>query len=422
VRETFGRKLSLMTGSKDFDFIIAGAGAAGLSLAYRLPKEARVLLIDRDAKTQNDRTWCFWEAGDGPFEAAVYRRWDNIYVHGDGLSERFKIAPYQYKMLRGLDFYNFMHEWLKGQSQITVLRGNLERLESDETGATAWVDGKAFHADWAFNSALRPEVPTTGYYHLLQHFKGWIIRSPEAVFDTTAATFMDFRTPQAQDTRFVYVLPLDAHTALVEYTLFSPALLSDDAYDTGLREYIKTHLHLTTYEILETEFGIIPMTDAPFPRLHSPRVINTGIAGGRAKASTGYTFQRLQRQADAIVKSLLETGSPLYPVPAFNRHDLMDSIYLSVLLNHREPGSRFFTELFRRNDAVQVLKFLDESSTLLEDFQLMSSVNIPVFTRAALEVIGSRVSGFTGGINFKVKGRTGTSPVPTAEGRREGDG
>jgi lycopene beta-cyclase len=421
VRESLRRKLSSVAGSTDFDFIIAGAGAAGLSLAYRLPKSAKVLLIDRDAKTRNDRTWCFWEAGNGPFEAAVHRRWDNIYVHGDNLSERFNIAPYQYKMLRGLDFYNFMHKWLEGQSQITVLRGNLERLESDHSGATALVDGEAFRADWAFNSALRPELPTTGYYHLLQHFKGWTIRSSTPIFDTTAATFMDFRTPQAQDTRFVYVLPLDAHTALVEYTLFSPALLPDAEYDAGLREYIRNHLHLETFEILETEFGIIPMTDAPFPRLHSPRVLNTGIAGGRAKASTGYTFQRLQRQADAIVKALLETGSPLYPVPAFNRHDLMDSIYLNVLLNRREPGSRFFTELFRRNDAVSVLKFLDESSTLLEDLRLMSSVNIPVFTRAALEVIGSRVKGvFTDGI--KVKGRTGTSPVPTPERRSEGDG
>ncbi len=413
-----------MPGEKDYDFIIAGAGMAGLSLAYRLPKEARVLLIDRDDAARMERTWCFWERGDGPFEMAIYRQWDSIYVHGTGLSERFEIAPYRYKMLRGQDFYSFMNRWLVTQPQIHFQRGNLERLDGSGDGATAWVDGEAYRAPWIFNSALRPATQSTKFHSLLQHFKGWMVRTSSDAFDASTATFMDFRTPQTNDTRFVYVLPLDAQTALVEFTVFSPALLDEADYDAGLRGYIRDHLHLTDYAILETEFGVIPMTDAPFPRLHAPRVMNIGIAGGRAKASTGYTFQRVQRQADAIVKSLLETGSPLYPVPTFNRHDLMDSIYLNVLLNHREPGSRFFTELFRHNNAVSVLKFLDEGSTLLEDLRLMSSVNIPVFTRAALEVIG--FLGFTGRGRGRVKGRAGTSPaptpVPTPEGRSGKDG
>ena len=376
----------------EYDFIIAGAGMAGLSLAYRLPKSARVLLIDRDDASRLERTWCFWEASAGPFESAIHHRWNDIFVHGDGLSERYKIAPYTYKMLRGRDFYAFMQDWLEGQPQITVQRGNLQRLEGGPDGATAWVDGAAFRAPWIFNSALRPVQPQTGFHHLLQHFKGWVIRAPSAVFDEAAATFMDFRTAQQPvGTRFVYVMPFDAHTALVEYTVFSPALLSDLEYDAGLREYIRNHLGLEQFQILEVEAGVIPMTDAPFPRFHAPRVLNIGIAGGRAKASTGYTFQRAQRQAESIAKSLLETGRPDAAHAGFNRHDWMDSVYLNVLLNEREAGSRFFTDLFKRNDAVQVLKFLDEGSSVLEDLRLMTTVNIPAFTAAALEVIGSQV-------------------------------
>ena len=201
----------------EFDFIIAGAGMAGLSLAYRLPKSARVLLIDRDDPARLERTWCFWEASAGPFESAIHHRWTDIFVHGNGLSERYKIAPYTYKMLRGRDFYAFMDRWLEGQPQITVQRGNLQRLEGGPDGATAWVDGAAFHAPWIFNSALRPAQNETGFHSLLQHFKGWVIRSPTAVFDATAATFMDFRTAQEPTgTRFVYVMPFDTHTALVE--------------------------------------------------------------------------------------------------------------------------------------------------------------------------------------------------------------
>ncbi|NJK45611.1 MAG: lycopene cyclase, partial [Pleurocapsa sp. SU_196_0] len=193
-----------------FDFIIAGGGMAGLSLAYHLPPDATVLLIDRERKTRNDRTWCFWEIGDSPYEAAIHRHWDHIWVHGPGLSERFDITPYRYKMLRGADFYGHVNTWLETQSpRITVKYGALERLESSSSGATAWVDGAAFHASWAFNSAFVPDVPKTGFHHLLQHFRGWVIRTSEPRFDPSAATFMDFRTPQHGDVRFVYVLPLD---------------------------------------------------------------------------------------------------------------------------------------------------------------------------------------------------------------------
>jgi thioredoxin reductase len=51
---------------KQFDFIIAGGGLAGLSLAYYLSQSslenAKILIIDQSEKKENDKTWCFWEA------------------------------------------------------------------------------------------------------------------------------------------------------------------------------------------------------------------------------------------------------------------------------------------------------------------------------------------------------------------------
>ena len=47
-----------------YNFILAGGGAAGLSLAVQLAssplKDQSILIIDRDRKQANDRTWCFW--------------------------------------------------------------------------------------------------------------------------------------------------------------------------------------------------------------------------------------------------------------------------------------------------------------------------------------------------------------------------
>jgi lycopene beta-cyclase len=47
-----------------YNYIIAGAGAAGLSLFMRLLQapalqQQSVLIIDQQTKNSNDRTWCF---------------------------------------------------------------------------------------------------------------------------------------------------------------------------------------------------------------------------------------------------------------------------------------------------------------------------------------------------------------------------
>ncbi|NDA64318.1 MAG: lycopene cyclase, partial [Chitinophagia bacterium] len=65
-------------------------------------------------------------------------------------------------------------------------------------------------------------VPTGAHiksksYHLLQHFKGWMIETSEDCFDPDKATFMDFRVSQQSGTTFVYVLPVTNRRALVEY-------------------------------------------------------------------------------------------------------------------------------------------------------------------------------------------------------------
>jgi lycopene beta-cyclase len=128
----------------------------------------------------------------------------------------------------------------------------------------------------------------------------------------------------------------------------------------------------------------------PFQRRPSPHVMNIGTAGGMTKASTGYTFQRIQAQSRRIVASLQATGQPFYPEPRVNRHGLMDSVLLNVLDTRRERGKVFFEQLFTRNDPQQVLRFLDEETTLLEDMAMMVTVNIPAFVASSLDVAGRR--------------------------------
>jgi lycopene beta-cyclase len=297
-------------------------------------------------------------------------------------------------MIRGIDFYAFMSDWLKSQPNITQVYGTVDGVEDTSDGVAVDVEGRRYEGAWAFNSIqfTSPAQQPSKYHYLLQHFLGWVIQTPEAKFDPRQATLMDFRIPQAGETRFVYVLPFDPHTALVEFTVFSGKLLERGEYKRELETYITNQLQITEYEEQHEEFGVIPMTDAPFPEPAGARVINIGTAGGRTKPSTGYTFRRIQRHSAQIAQALKDTGAPFFPTPLPSRRfELFDSTLLNVLDKGRDAGKQVFTDMFSRNPPQRVFKFLDEDTTLAEDLQIMSSVNLPAFSLATAEAIFRRM-------------------------------
>ncbi|MFC4452922.1 lycopene cyclase family protein [Deinococcus sonorensis] len=373
-----------------YDDIILGGGAAGLSLLYHLRRaglgERRVLLIDRGDGAGLERTWCYWERGDGPYEAALSRTWSHVWLNDEQQLRRLDIRPYRYKLLEGGAFGAWLAPWLDHQPHLTRLSGEVQRVETVPGGVCVWVDGQPHHGRWAYNSLGGVPAPQPGYHHLLQHFRGWEIETPHAAFDAGAATFMDFRVPQGGpgDLRFVYVLPRDSRRALVEYTAFSPELLPVADYDAGIRHHLDAVLGLSSYTVHRTEQGVIPMTDQPFP-VRRGRIIQIGTAGGMSKPSTGYTFQRIQRHSRQLAGQLARRGHPLLPPGGSRRHAWMDSVMLRALATGQE-GPAFFGSLFDRNPAERVLRFLDESSRLSQDLALMLTVNVPRFVRLGLEV------------------------------------
>jgi hypothetical protein len=81
-----------------YDYIIAGAGCAGLSLAYHISKSSlqnkSILLIDKASKTENDRTWCFWEKEPNLFENIVYRKWRKVDFYGADFADSLDLGKY----------------------------------------------------------------------------------------------------------------------------------------------------------------------------------------------------------------------------------------------------------------------------------------------------------------------------------------
>lgn len=195
-------------------------------------------------------------------------------------------------MIRGIDFYDFMKNYMSSKPQVTWVQEEITKIEDSGHVKTK---ENTYQGDLIFDSTFEPEMLTnSNSTTLLQHFHGKIITTAKAHFDPNACTYMDFRMAQHGDCRFGYVLPFTERKALVEYTIFNQKLLSDNAYDKGLDDYIE-RLGIDAYETHEIERGVIPMSDYPFQLQNSERVYCIGIKGGFVKASTGYSFLRAQK-------------------------------------------------------------------------------------------------------------------------------
>lgn len=378
---------------KKYDYIIAGAGCAGLSLAYHLSKTClankSILLIDKTPKTHNDRTWCFWEKIQNPFESLVYRQWQVVDFYGTDFQAALDLGEYRYKMIRGIDFYQFVHHHLQAYQNIEFVYGNITDVSDRLTSAAVTAEGKTYQADYVFNSlySWENQPKKAGIHYLLQHFKGWEIQTETDFFDPRKATLMDFRIDQQGETRFFYVLPLDKRRALIEFTVFSADLLPAPYYEVEIREYVKKYLQLPAYTVVHEEFGVIPMTDHPFPANTGKHILHIGTAGGQTKASTGYTFLHIQQQTQAIAEALARTGKPYTTNSSAGRYSLYDSMLLNIMAKHRYPVKDIFTLLFRKNKASTILKFLDEQTTFAEDLKIMSTTPYLPFLASLSDVL-----------------------------------
>lgn len=358
----------------DFDFIIAGGGLAGLSLACHLAhsplRGRRVLVVEREGRTRADRTWCYWSRAPGLFDRVATRTWRQLRVSAPGYDAVVELGSYAYHMLRGLDFYEFAQHTLARTPHMTWLRGEVQAIESSATGARVTVDGRDFHGRWVFDS--RPPAPAAAPLHM--RFRGWEVAAPGPAFDPGVATFLDFRTAHREDVRFFYVLPLDARRALVEYTAFTRARLGRAEAEAALREYLARAWGVRDYDVTREEAGSLPLlAEAPARQL-GPRVMAIGVRGGRLKPTTGFAFERIQADSAAIVRSLLANGRPWDGPATPARFGYYDRLMLGVMAGHGAEIAAIFGALFRRNPAERVLAFLDEQTAPLQEAALIATL------------------------------------------------
>jgi len=372
---------------KRTDYIILGAGASGLMLAYRMSQDnffvdKSILIIDKEKDKGNDRTWCYWEDGKGEWDKLLAKSWSRIFFGSESYTSTIDISPFNYKMIRSESFYNALWNTLNLKSNITFVKATVESFAELENSVQINTDAGTYITSKLFNSIADSNVYETQkkYPVLQQHFAGWFVETQEDMFDDSMATFMDFNIDQKGNTRFMYVLPINKKTALFEYTLFSKTLLQSIEYEIAIKDYLNDK-NINNYKLIEKEKGSIPMTSFNFSKLNTKHILNIGTAGGWTKASTGYTFKNSSKKTKELV-AFLKKEDDLSKFAKKTKYGFYDLIFLDVLADHNDEGAALFSSMFKKAKIKTIFRFLDEESSLLEDLKIILSVPSRRFIQA----------------------------------------
>lgn len=379
--------------SGDADLLIVGAGCAGLSLAYQLVESGaldgrRLLLIDPRREYRRDRTWCFWNVVEHPFEDLVTHEWARWRVRDGGPWVERSADGLRYQHLPSDAFYRRAIDRLAEEPSVE-LRLGVRAGEIVETrhGVEVETDGGTVRAPVVFDSRPPPRraIAEPGREVVfLQHFEGWTIEAGEPVFSPAIATLMDFAVPQEHGVHFFYVLPYSPTGALVEATWFGTHVPGDEVYERALARYLHETLSLGSYEILGSERGVIPMSSEPMPVRTSERVYRIGLAGGMAKPSTGYAFQAIQTFSAEMAQRLGRDALPEAPEARPWRSRFQDRVFLSYLARYKQSVPSTLVGLFDRVRPRLLADFLSDRASARGSLEVMAEMPFGPMTSEVL--------------------------------------
>ena len=261
---------------KEFDYVIKGAGCAGLSLAYELNQNQKLekktlAIVEPRQIYDRDKTWSFWKTINHNFDDCVIKNWSNFTVNIKGKMHHLKCDDTPYQTVNSGIFYKKIISNLKSNSNISFFK-DINEINTERS--------------LIFNS-----VPNKGEFKdkLWQHFFGVEIETPKDTFDDKIFNLMDFDCDQRNSVHFYYTLPFSKNKALIETTWLS-SLNNENImdYENQIKEYLEKKLKIKDYKIIFKEKGAIPL----FKQINSTKnnEINIGTAGGMTRLSTGYTF------------------------------------------------------------------------------------------------------------------------------------
>ncbi len=353
---------------------------AGLQLAHAFCADGSfssksIAIIEPRKLNTNDKRWSYWEKGVGKWDNLVSSKWSSgrfVSRYGD---IKLKMGGYIYKSVQSLDFYNHITEFFKAFPNVHFINGKVSEVNTEINAV--YTASSSFQADYIFDSRPPSQFGKSianGTSNLIhQHFKGWVIKTDEAIFNTHEFTMMDFTAKFIDTCSFMYILPYSTNEGLIEMTFFTPKIDFDGEYDQLLKKYISDTLKIDNFEVIEVEEGNIPMTDFPFQHYNNDHYLRIGTGGGWVKGSTGYSFKRCEKFVEKIIGNL-KNGERLDKNLYKSRFLWYDKIFLRVLKNYNHLGEKVFYKLYSKNPHPLIFNFLDEETHPSEELKIMGSL------------------------------------------------
>jgi len=354
---------------REFDYIIIGAGCAGLSLAYELNLHKKLdnktlAIIEPREEYSRDKTWSFWKVIDHNFDDCVKKTWKNFSINIPKKTKHLECISYPYQSIDSGLFYEKINNKLKENKNIFFFK-DLNEINSKNS--------------FIFNSVVSIKKD---HHSLWQHFCGIEIEAQDDFFDDQIFNLMDFDCEQRESVHFFYTLPYSKTKALVETTWLSKMNnTSQMDYDNQLKDYIEKHLNLKNYKIIYKETGAIPLF---YPSYEIEKnKINIGTAGGMTRLSTGYTFLNIQEHSKFISENI-ENILKIKKFEISKKYQFLDNIFLRVLSKNPEMMPDIFFKMFKSSPKT-VIKFLSNKSNFLEDLSIILKMPKWTFIKALFD-------------------------------------
>ena len=356
---------------KEFNYIIIGGGCAGLSLAYELEINNKLInktlaIIEPRDEYKRDKTWSFWKTFNHNFDDCVIKNWNNFSINTDSNSQELRSKKFPYQSIDSGLFYRKINNKL-------ALNKNIEFYKN--------INEISVNNAFVFNSVPEADADRS---KLWQHFQGVEIETSKNIFDDEIINLMDFNCDQRNNVHFFYTLPFTKNRALIETTWLSDlnrSSLTD--YESQVKKYIEFNLRIKNYTIKYKEEGAIPLFYPP--NIKSLNRINIGSAGGMTRLSTGYTFLNIQEHSRYIRRKIdYIKKSKIYTIG--NKYKFLDKIFLRVLKKHPEKMPNIFFKMFEC-PADSIIRFLSNKSNIFEDLLIILKVPKWIFIKALFKKV-----------------------------------
>lgn len=294
------------------DVAIAGGGLSGALIALRLSQrrpDVSVAMVDRQVTIGGNHTWSFHQTDISPaalewVSPLVSYRWDSQSVLFPSHSRTFRQTYLSILSER-------LHEVASPILGDSVLGGR-EIVDLDQ-GSITLAGGETIRARAVIDA--RGDQRSSRIVLGFQKFLGQELRFAEP-HGLAGPIIMDATVPQEDGYRFIYVLPFDDRTALVEDTRYADgaALVQDD-----LRRGVQTYCAGRGWKIealLREEEGVLPIALAGdiegFLDEGPPGVARAGMRAGLFHPLTGYSLPDAVALAEAISVSRDLSGPALH--------------------------------------------------------------------------------------------------------------